>query len=333
MILPDCRWGQEIQIRQEDDAENSLAAHLYSGDPRISLEKLLGRVRATLVTRVVAVDGNQITFDRPLRFDVRAGWKPAVLRFAPVVTESGIERLRFEFPLTPYEGHFTELGYNAFAIEGASHCWVRDVHIHNSDSGGFVTGPFNTVDGVILTSERAYDSWRASTGHHGVEFDGDDNLLTNFDFRTEFIHDITVSRCAGTVSSNGRGVDLSFDHHRFAPYENLFTNIHVGKGLRVWRCGGGAELGAHCAGRGTFWNIRADWPIAPSDGNFGPWSMNFVGVRMDVPDATGPEGRWYEHSGATVAPGDLREAQLERRMGGGPDAVEVPEDGADLAQP
>ena len=56
------------------------------------------------------------------------------------VRDFGIMNLRFEFPVTPYEGHFTELGYNAIAMRDVRNCWVRNVRIHNSDSGMFISG-------------------------------------------------------------------------------------------------------------------------------------------------------------------------------------------------
>jgi hypothetical protein len=307
--------GREIEIRQVDDKNNSLANHLYSGDPRTSMDKLNGRARASLVTRITAIVGNVIHIDRPLRFDVDLKWKPTLYRFDPTVTESGIESLRFEFPNRPYEGHFSELGFNAFAISGAAHCWVRNVHIHNPDSGGFISGTFNTVDGIVYTSDRQPDPNRDSQGHHGITNGGNDNLFTRFDFQMKFIHDLTVSRSSGNVHSNGRGVDLALDHHRHANYENLFTNIDVGNGARVWRSGGGQALGAHCGARGTFWNIRGNGDIKPPDSKFGPWSMNLVGVRMNAEEQSGSDARWYEHtSAAEVVPQNIHEAQLARRV-------------------
>ena len=307
--------GREIEVRLQDSAENSLANHLYSGDPRISLEKLRGRTHASLVARITGIRGNAVTLDRSLRFDVDARWNPVVNRFAPTVTESGIEGIRFEFPDTPYEGHFSELGYNAFAINQAAHCWVRNIHVHNADSGGFISGNFNSVEGVLYTSDRERDRNRDSTGHHGLTNGGDDNLFRDFDYQTKFIHDLTVSRSSGNVHADGRGEDLALDHHRHAPYENLFTNIDAGLGTRVWRCGGGADLGAHCGARGTFWNIRAAKTISLPDKNFGPWSMNFVGVRMDIPVSIEPGKRWYEHSNsARIQPLNIHRAQLDRRL-------------------
>lgn len=308
--------GQEVEFRQQDTEDNSLANHLYSGDPRISMAEIKGRTQAWMVARIVKLEGNTVTLDRPLRCDIESRWKPVLGAFTPTVTECGIENLGFEFPNTPYAGHFTELGSNAFALSSVAHCWVKNVRIHNADSGGFVSGCFNTIDGVTFTSEREADKGRESTGHHGVTLGGMDNLFTRFDFRTPFIHDLTVSNSAGNVFSNGRGADMSFDHHRRAPHENLFTNIDVGKGARIWMCGGGADLGAHCGARGTFWNIRAEKAVEPPNDTFGPWSMNFVGLKMNAAPETNPEGRWFEHTGTgAVQPANLHEAQVRRRLG------------------
>lgn len=317
--------GQEVDIRVKDQEDNALAIHLYDGDPRIGVDKIDGRTQASIVARIVSIDGNTLTIDRPLRFDIEARWSPAVHRHEPTVTECGIEGLRFEFPNTPYEGHFTEVGYNAFAITGAAHCWVRNVHIHNADSGGFVSGRFNTIDGIGFTSERRPEpetkaiEGRGAQGHHGIILN-DDNLCTNFNLESKFIHDLCVSGSAGNVYANGRGRNLSFDHHRRAPHENLFTNIHVGAGTEIWRSGGGADLGAHCGARGTFWNIRSDNPVPLPSENWGPWSMNFVGLHTDAEASSGARARWNEPiPPAELAPANLHEAQLQRRLeqGGG----------------
>lgn len=307
--------GQEIEVFLTDDADDTLAIHLYSNDPRTGISELKSRTRASLITRIRSIDGNRVAFDRPLRCDIRAEWSPVVRRFDPTVTEVGIENLTFQFPDRPYEGHFTELGYNAFAMSDAAHCWIRDVRIKDADSGGFVGGAFNTITGLYIESDREKDAERNATGHHGVHFGGNDNLCTEFNLQTHFVHDLGVARCSGNVYSNGRGVNLAFDHHKYAPYENLYTNIHTGTGAEVWRCGGGRDLGAHCAARGTFWNIRADNPMPPPPENFGPWSLNVVGLTTEAPENLDPEGRWFETiPPEQLAPQNLYEAQLQRRL-------------------
>ena len=56
------------------------------------------------------------------------------------------------------------------------------------------------------------------SGHHGIDVShGSHNLVTRFDFRTRFVHDISVEWFAlNTVVSRGRGSDLNLDLHRCA---------------------------------------------------------------------------------------------------------------------
>jgi hypothetical protein len=309
------RVGQEIEVYQSDTPDNTLAVHLYGGDAG-PVQNLKGRARASLVTRITAIAGNHVSLDRPLRCDFRPEWKPQLRAFTPTVTESGLENLAFEFPLTPYKGHFTELGFNPVALNGVAHCWVRNVRVINADSGPFLSGAFNTADGVVLESARPRDNQNCD-GHHGVSLGGTDNLLTNFDLRTRFIHDITVSGfCSGNVISRGRGSDLSLDHHRYAPNENLFTDLDAGAGTRLWKCGGGAALGKHCGARGTFWNIRSAKPLSHPPTAFGPPSMNLVGLQTTQPSEMNLDGKWFEAiPPAQIQPPNLHAAQLQRRLG------------------
>ena len=307
--------GQRVEIFQRDNPDNSLAAELYSGDPG-NTKNLEGSTHASLVCRIMRIDGNQIRFDRPLRFDVRLQWRPQIRSFEPTVAESGVENLCFEFPNTPYAGHFTELGYNAVAFTGVADCWARNLVITNADSGLFPCGAFCTIQNIVFESSRQPDTALHCTGHHGINFEGTDNLYTGFDYRTRFIHDISVDHCAaGNVMTGGKGVDLCFDHHERAPYENLFTDIDAGAGTRLWTCGGGAALGKHCAARGTFWNIRAVRPLKYPPAAFGPNSMNFVALQTDLPSEKNLSGRWFEAIPPNqIFPLDIHAAQLARRL-------------------
>jgi hypothetical protein len=308
------RVGQEVEVYQSDTPDNSLAVHLYSDDSG-PVQNLKGRARTSLVARIVSINGLRVTLNRSLRSDVRSEWKPQLRAFAPTVTESGVENIGFEFPLTPYAGHFTELGFNPVALTGVAHCWVRNIRVINADSGPYVSGVFNTIDGLVLESSRPVDKQQC-TGHHGLSLGGTDNLATRFDIRTRFIHDITVSGfCSGNVIANGRGVDLALDHHRYAPNENLFTDLDAGAGARLWKCGGGADLGKHCAARGTFWNIRAAKSLSYPPVAFGPLSMNFVALETASPSETAAEGKWFEAIKPTeIQPQNLHAAQLQRRL-------------------
>jgi len=307
--------GEDYELRMSDAGNRSLTKHLYAGDagPISNLKN----IRESFVFRVSRLDAaaKRIHFDRPLRTDVRAEWRPHLVATKCSVEECGIEELGFAFPNTAYQGHFTELGFNAVDLRDVRHCWVRNIRIHNADSGVFVRGVNNTLTGLHITSARTIEKSRKATGHHGVTLGGQDNLLTRYRFETRFMHGVTVTRgSAGNVASSGIGPDLSFDHHRYAPHSNLFTDIHLGEGSRMFQSGGGAKLGHHCAAWATFWGIRARRPQSWPKG-FGPDRMNLVGVQPAGKSDLKPTGRWFEAiDPMKLSPRNLHQAQLERRL-------------------
>lgn len=306
--------GDEIRLTLRDDRRRSLTHHLYAGDPGDFSN--LKDARETWIARVVKVDREtgRIVFDRSLRTDVRSEWHPTLYRARSTVEEIGIEHLSFEFPVTPYEGHFTELGHNAIAYSSVRNGWIRDVTIRNADSGMFLSGANITVTGLVWTSERPRDKGRNSTGHHGVTLGGTDLLLRDFDVRTKFVHDITMSGgSTGNVVTDGRGEDLTFDHHKHANHANLFTDIDAGAGTDIFRSGGGAKLGRHCGAWTTWWNIRTDRPVRFPDG-WATDAINIVGVRSDDPSVTDADGRWFEPIPPDrLHPANLWEAQSKKR--------------------
>ena len=310
--------GQPVLVVLHETKNQSLKTFLYGGDPGdIAHGKQLD---TKMLVHVVALNGHEVTFDRPLRFDTRAEWQPELRSFRPTVTESGLEDLGFAFPPNKYRGHFKENGANAIELRGVFNCWVRHVAIHNGDLGINVVASGNTLDGIVITADPARGTKdagvEACTGHHGIQCkNAEDNLVTNFEFLTSYVHDLSVEHASGNVWTHGRGVDLNFDHHKDTPYENLYTDIDCGRGTRVWRCGGGASLGRQSAGWETFWNIRAARPIAPPPKGWGPVSMNFVGLTTQNPSALDGKTAWVEAiPEGPLQPGNLHAAQLARRI-------------------
>lgn len=310
--------GADVCLLLNDDEVRSLTRHLYADDPGDFTN--LQPVRERFIARIVDIDGKtgRIGLDRPLRTDVRLSWTPVLAAAASSVQEVGIEGLAFEFPVRPYAGHFTEQGYNAVAFSQVRHGWVRDIEVRNADSGIFINGANITITNVVLLSQRDPDDGRHATGHHGISLGGAiDVLVTDFNFRTKFIHDITMSRgSTGNVVRNGRGEDLTFDHHKYANHSNLFTNIDAGEGTNIFRSGGGANLGRHCGAHTTWWNIRTRRPVKFPAG-WAPERITLVGVRSHEPAVTLANGRWFEPSiPDRLDPTDLYAAQLQRRLSG-----------------
>ncbi len=303
--------GQRVEILQEDPGDKSLVNHLYAGQSD-DVSKITSS-RTAFVSRVTSVDGTRLTLERTLRTDIDPKWKARVRLYQPSVSEVGVENLAFEFPQTPYRGHFTEVGYNPLAFSGVADCWARNLRILNADSGPFLSAMFVTLENLVFESKRETDK-AGNHGHHGVTL-GNDNLLRGFDIRMKFIHDITVSGSGGSVATQGRALDLSFDHHKRHPHANLFTDIDSGAGTRMYASGGGASLGRHAGAWTTFWNIRAaraqSWPPT----RFGPDLMNLVGVASKDAPVLDANGRWFEPiAPAQLQPQNLYLAQLDRRL-------------------
>ncbi len=310
--------GQRIEIRQQDGGDKSLLDTLYSGQTGDTAKIEIKRVRTSFVSRVTAVDGARMTLERPLRTDIDPKWGANARLYTPTVSEVGVENLGFEFPNLSYQGHFTEQGFNPLAFSSASDCWARDLRIFNADSGPFLgVSNFVTVQNITFDADRAPDK-RGHRGHHGLTM-GNDTLLRDFDYRVKFIHDISVDHgAAGNVASNGRGVDLSFDNHRDSPHANLYTNIDIGEGSDMYRSGGGNALGKHSAAWSTWWNIRSKRPQKYPSADFGPDSLNFVGVTSDEKPIADKDGRWFQPLAPDgLQPADLYEAQLARRLAEG----------------
>lgn len=310
--------GQQVLVTLRETPDHTLKTFLYNDDPGdIRRGKPLD---TRMLLRVTAVNGDRVRFDRPLRFETRAEWQPEIRSFRPTVTESGIENIGFVFPGTRYLGHFKENGANAIELRQVNNCWVRNVAIHNGDLGINIVACGNTVDGVTFTADKGrglVDGGVAEcTGHHAIQCkNAEDNLITHFDLRASYIHDLTVEHASGNVYAAGRGTDVNFDHHKDSPYENLFTDIDCGRGARVWRCGGGASLGRQSAGWETFWNIRTAQPIAPPPRGWGAPSMNFIGLNTKIVNATEPAAPWVEAiSSEQLQPHNLHAAQLARRL-------------------
>ncbi len=305
--------GQTITIRVQEDAEQSLKTALYAQDPGdIKKGKKLD---TRMVVTITGIKDKVIHFNRPLRFPTQQSWQPEILAFTPTVMESGIENIGLEFPELPYPGHFKESGFNGVELRGVTNCWVKNIRLHNADSGVLFidNSTFNTVDGVLIT---AYPKRGGLDGHHAFQAKRSyDNLITGFSFKVKFVHDISVENAAGNVFANGKGMDMCFDHHKDTPYANLYSDIDCGWCSRVWASGGGKGIGRHSAAWATLWNIRGanQFDVPPAD--YAPAMINLVAVGGKSGSIKEPEGKWIESiPSSDIFPKEIRSAQLAKRL-------------------
>jgi hypothetical protein len=318
--------GEWIRLTESDPSKRNAATgsliHYLYGELMPPGTDLIGTSHVVrFLSRVKSVSGNRIELERPLPYDVRLEWSPEVHRFAPAVQEIGIEHLSVHFPWTSYPGHFKEKGYNGIFFQDVAQCWVNDVEVQNADFGIDLNSTnFCTVSNVTLTTSanRAVSSEARSTnGHHGIDVShGTENLVTNFEVQTQFVHDISVEWYAlHTVFANGRGIDLNMDHHREANYSSLFSNLDCGAGTRPFNSGGSGNRGAHSGAYSTYWNIRARAAMLLPPADFGPL-LNFVGVQLVESNLGSPYQWLIEPRGpAGICPAELQQAMMIRRLG------------------
>lgn len=305
--------GDWVQLKMVLDAE--LGRHLHAG--LNAGDDTLSRPRAIKwVACVVSVDGDYVTFDRPLRIDVRPEWGATLHQYRPTVEEVGIEGLTFEFPGVPKKKHLLEEGFNAIQFGNVFNCWVKDVRFVDADLGLKVGGArFLQAEGLTFVESNR----KGRTGHHAIWAAGNSQecLFQDFRIETTYVHDLTVEGFShGNVFRNGSGRSINLDHHRNGPYENLFTNLDVGDPSRLWRSSGRGDRGPHSAARTTAWNLKHDggkvnapsrikemWPL-----------VNVIGV-VGYEEGKDSDGAWIEPINQVI-PADLYEAQLRARLAG-----------------
>lgn len=311
--------GQTIRMSMTDAPDRSLNRHIYADQMNGTQPSI------RFHSRIVGIEGSKITLERPLRLHVRKKWQPRILTVSGQVSEVGFEGFTMEFPDVPYLGHFKEVGFNGIFLFGSWNSWVRNVTIHNCESGILLEkSAFCTVDSVTFTASPGHRNfpWKKGkpewfyTGHHGIQSrNSDDNLHRNFKFdaSAHFYHYLSIENATGCVFMKGSAENsMDFDHHGGGTYENLFTQIHLGKADRMWNSSGSATTGA----RETFWNISAK-PSSHAKPLPRSWpQVNLIGWPTTGPSSMDPTKNWLEAIPAEkLIPPNLYDAQLAIRLG------------------
>lgn len=312
------KLGQWVRLVQSDPPNSGTLLHALLKNLLPTQDMLKGEKNAlSFHSRIIGIAGDLVTLERALPFDVKVSWTPELHVYKTTVEEVGVEELTIEFPVMPYPDHFKEAGYNAITLKNAANSWIRNVKILNADIAVEVNNSyFSTVEGVVIdsTSKRdgGFGNWN---GHHAIYVvRGADNLITQFDIRTRFAHDLCVGWfTTNTVFSNGKGKDINLDHHRAFNYATLFTNIDLGEGKRAFESGGAPQRGPHAGAFSTYWNIRAKQSFASPKGDFGP-ALNFVNLNFnDAPTPTKLD--WRVVDSKTLSVPDLHESMRKSRLG------------------
>ena len=212
----------------------------------------------TIVLIEKIIDARTLEIRSPMSLEIKENWEPYLYQYHPPIYNVEISNLRIHFQKKEKRPHLQEQGYNAFFLKNTVNSKLSGLEIINADNGILLqNSSFNEISDV-----KFYSTIEGQTsGHHGIwlKENSQSNLIDSFNFLTSFVHDLSVEGLAhNNVFRYGDGRRINFDHHRNAPYNNLFSNINVGNPDRIWKSGGRKSRGPRAARKATFWNIQYD---------------------------------------------------------------------------
>lgn len=213
-------------------------------------------------TKILGISGNEVTISDPLLHAV-SDEIPAQFAKWEHLTNVGIEDIRITFPQSPYFGHHLERGYNAIYLTSVYDGWIRDIKVHNADTGILSYNSANvTIKNIETTGERqAHYSVHAGNVHNVLI----DNLIVN----NAPVHSLSVNTQSTKCVFKNAVINKApvLDQHAGANHQNLFDNITLnvnakpgenGPTYPVWD-GSGAGYWQPGHGRyNTTWNLKVN---------------------------------------------------------------------------
>ncbi len=319
--------GQIVCINwyNREGENSSLIRHLYDNQPVNIGSRHWESPDMPLIKQEVtisSIDGNFITIKEKLMHDLKPEWFPELTEWN-YISEVGIEHIRFEFPYTEYYAHHLEAGYNAVYMTNTAHSWVKDVAVHNGDSGFISDICANvTVQDVVVTGR---------TYHYAVQF-GDcyDMLAKRVKVDCHVLHSLSFNTGARNCVFTDCIITTipSLDQHSGANHQNLFDNIKITENdpSRTFFYMGGDGYWAPTHGAfSTFWNIHVDFdfpqpaelPMPVKGVTNGP-SARLVGITANYPMkiSYGPGCYMEGINQPGIAVSSLYEYQLKKRLSG-----------------
>lgn len=270
--------------------------------------------------RVAAVNGNRVTFEEPLRYDLEPeiGWQ--LYEFTPI-ENVGVEDILFMGnAYVPYYHHRSDrddIGWSFIQMRGTDSSWVRRcVFVDASQVVQFALSRYPTLMNLVM---------EGNSGHHiprSVMFTY--GLLGGFlDDRAGYTHGPSVSwGSVGTVYWRCDSAGAP-DSHAGRPYVTLYD---CNSGGRIY-CGGGKRDYPHHLHKLVLWNFRNTAPGVFYDF----WQKN-KNNQFAMPIIAGFHGEKatfepshvgvMESQGSPVEPESLYEAQLALRLGRLPEWVD-----------
>jgi len=213
-------------------------------------------------TEILSIDGNTVTISDPLLHTISEEI-PAQFSRWDHITNVGIEDLHISFPDSPYFGHHMERGNNGIYLTSVFNGWVRDISVHNGDSGILTYNSANvTISNIETTGKRR--------AHYSVHAGNVHNMLVkNLTVNNPAIHSLSLNTQSTKCVFKDAIVNETavLDQHAGANHQNLFDNVttHIaakrdkkGPYYPIWD-GSGAGYWQPGHGRySTTWNLKVN---------------------------------------------------------------------------
>lgn len=206
---------------------------------------------------ITKIEDNKVTINAPLTISIKPSYNAQLIQWKHL-EEVGIEQLKITFPNAPRVAHHVEPGNNAIFLTRVFNSWVKDVVIHNADSGILTEEIANVTIEDIVTEG-------SNTAHYTVAMAGVYNVLVkNLKVYNNAVHALSFNTYSTKSVYQNCEVFSNplLDQHSGANHQNLFDNITVhiqpnsnnsyplfsGGGAPYWKPSHGAYT--------TFWNLN-----------------------------------------------------------------------------
>tara|TARA_R110002049_G_scaffold279395_1_gene458354 strand:- start:4581 stop:6239 length:1659 start_codon:yes stop_codon:yes gene_type:complete len=206
------------------------------------------------ITKIV---NNKVTIKSPLTISIKPSYNAQLVEWKHL-EEVGIEQLKITFPNAPRVAHHVEPGYNGINLTRVFNSWVKDVVIHNADSGVLTEEIANVTIEDIVTEG-------SNMAHYTVAMAGVYNVLVkNLKVYNKAVHPLSFNTFSTKNVYQNCEVFTSplLDQHSGANHQNLFDNITVHISPKIDNSyplfsGGGAGYWKPSHGAySTFWNLN-----------------------------------------------------------------------------
>ncbi len=255
----------ELQWFNRDGEDGPLIAEMYGAtDLKVGSHHWTFKDRPLVrqKTKILAIKGEYVTISDPLLHNISATL-PAQFAVWDHIETVGIEDLRISFPDSPSFGHHLERGYNAIYLTSVFNGWVRDVSIHNGDTGILSYNSANVTLSNIQTTGERRAHYTVHTGNvHNV-------LVQNLTAYNPAVHSLSLNTQSTKCVFQNAIVTKTpvLDQHAGSNHQNLFDNVTVsidavrdenGAYYPMWD-GSGAGYWQPGHGRyNTTWNLKVN---------------------------------------------------------------------------